>query len=171
MPPLLTRIPYAVCVNFWICQNISLFKAHREGVITRTSSYCLSLFSVCVISFQFSSVLISFPIQFQLLHQGSPVDRDIQDANQKARKLMLKLISTDAIPKSLFITDIETDFEPIAVGGFGRVFRGEYKGQKVALKLLDKGHRRKVGSSTFLSSQLLTCLARVHSPKTFVGKR
>ena len=129
-------------------------------------------FILCVRYFvSFSSVLISFPIQFQLLHQGRPVDRDIKDANQKARKLMLKLISTDAIPKSLFITDIETDFEPIAVGGFGRVFRGEYKGQKVALKLLDKGHRRKVGSSTFLSSQLLTCLARVHSPKTFVGKR
>jgi len=64
---------------------------------------------------------------------------------------MLKLISTDAIPESLFITDIDTDFEPIAVGGFGRVFRGEYNGQTVALKMLDKGHRRKVGLSSFLS--------------------
>ena len=65
---------------------------------------------------------------------------------------MLKLISTDAIPKSLFITDVETDLEPIAVGGFGRVFRGEHKGQKVALKMLDKCHRGKVRSSSILSS-------------------
>ncbi len=94
--------------------------------------------------------LDSFPIQ--LLHQGSLMHCDVQVANQKARKLMLKLISANTIPKSLFITDVETDFEPIAVGGFGRVFRGEYRGQKVALKMLDKGHRRKVRSSSILSS-------------------
>ena len=105
---------------------------------------------MCVVLFQLSSFLISFPIQ--LLHQSSLMHCDVQDANQKARKLMLKLVSTDTIPKSLFITDVETDFEPIAVGGFGRVFRGEFKGQKVAIKMLDKGHRRKVASSSFLSS-------------------
>ena len=105
---------------------------------------------MCVVSFQFSFVFILFFIQ--LLRQGSLIHCDIQDANRKARKLMLKLISADAIPKSLFITDVKTDFDPIAVGGFGRVFRGKYNGQKVALKLLDKGHRKKVGSSTFLSS-------------------
>ena len=65
---------------------------------------------------------------------------------------MLKLISTDAIPESLFITDVETDFDPVGIGGFGRVFGGEYNGQKVALKMLDKGRRRKVSKSFFLSS-------------------
>ena len=55
------------------------------------------LFSVCVVSFQCSSVLISFPIQ--LLHQDSLMHCDVQDTNQMVRKLMLKLISTNTIPK------------------------------------------------------------------------
>ncbi len=57
--------------------------------------------------------LDSFPIQ--LLHQGSLMHCDVQVANQKARKLMLKL--------NPFLTEV------------------------------------------------LTCFDRVHSPKTFVGKR
>ena len=57
---------------------------------------------------------------------------------------MFKLITdTNVVPKSLFITDVKIDTELGAtnVGGVGRVFRGEHKGQLVALKLLNKGHK------------------------------
>ncbi|KAF8328317.1 kinase-like domain-containing protein [Amanita rubescens] len=55
--------------------------------------------------------------------------------------LMLKLITVKhVIPSSLFITQIkaETDLGAIAAGGFGSVFTGDYKGQLVALKVLNK---------------------------------
>ncbi|KAF8322438.1 kinase-like domain-containing protein [Amanita rubescens] len=45
------------------------------------------------------------------------------------------------MPKSLFIAGVKTDFDPIGIGGFGRVFKGKYKGKQVALKIVDRGHR------------------------------
>ena len=63
---------------------------------------------------------------------------------------MFELITeTNVIPKSLYVTDVKIDTEPGAtnIGGVGRVFRGEHKGQVVALKLLDKGHNRDVSVS------------------------
>ena len=45
----------------------------------------------------------------------------------------------NTIPKSMFITDVNTHLDPIAAGGFGRVFKGEYKGLQVALKVVDRG--------------------------------
>ena len=64
---------------------------------------------------------------------------------------MFKLISmTDMLPRSLFITDI-TILDAIGMGGFGRVFKGEWHGgQHVALKVVDKSHKS-VCTSTFLS--------------------
>ena len=64
---------------------------------------------------------------------------------------MFKLISmTDVLPRSLFITDITT-LDVIGVGGFGRVFKGEWhEGQHVALKVVDKSHKS-VCTSAFLS--------------------
>ena len=57
---------------------------------------------------------------------------------------MFELVSKmpNIIPKSLFLTDVETDTKltGIAIGGYGRVFRGAYKGLPVALKVVDKGH-------------------------------
>ena len=41
----------------------------------------------------------------------------------------------------LFITDIEIEPQAIAVGGFGRVFKGKYGGQLVALKMLYQSRR------------------------------
>jgi hypothetical protein len=55
---------------------------------------------------------------------------------------MLKLVSkTNIFPRPLFITEIEKDPQAIAVGGFGRVFKGKYGGQLVAMKMLyHSGH-------------------------------
>ena len=51
------------------------------------------------------------------------------------------------IPKSLFMVDVKTEtMTGIAIGGFGRVFKGIYKGSPVALKVVDKGHTN-VGTS------------------------
>ena len=56
---------------------------------------------------------------------------------------MFHLISeSNLIPQSLFITGvtIETHLGSIGRGGFGRVFRGKYKKQLVAVKVVEKGH-------------------------------
>lgn len=58
---------------------------------------------------------------------------------------MLKLLSTiTVIPKFLFITDVKTvpHHGAIGIGGFGHVFPGEYKGQQVALKMMENRHVR-----------------------------
>ena len=79
--------------------------------------------------------------------------------------MLSKLMSTTTVfPKSLFISDIKA--EPhlglIGVGGFGRVFRGEYKGQQVALKTLYTGHRNDVRAITeFFVLTILIGLERI----------
>jgi hypothetical protein len=70
---------------------------------------------------------------------------------------MFKLISiANVIPKSLFIVDVKTEpnlgASVISMGGFGRVFRGEHKGQQVALKVVDKGLHHVSALSNFLFS-------------------
>ena len=50
---------------------------------------------------------------------------------------MIKLVSkTNVLPRHLFITDLEIEPQAVAVGGFGRVFKGKCGGQPVALKML-----------------------------------
>ena len=54
---------------------------------------------------------------------------------------MFKLINrTEVSLKFLSITDvkIESYHDTVGMGGFGRVYKGEHKGQQVALKVLDK---------------------------------
>lgn len=68
---------------------------------------------------------------------------------------MFKLMSkNDVLPKSLSIRDVkfDTQFNVIAMKGFGRVFKGEYEGKEVALKELNKG-RNNVGISPFFPLQ------------------
>lgn len=75
-----------------------------------------------------------------LLREGrlSNLDTTV-DINRRARRFMLKIITkTPVIPDSLIVTGIsvpaERDF--IGRGGFGYVFRGELRGDTVALKVL-----------------------------------
>ena len=62
---------------------------------------------------------------------------------------MFKLISDkDVLPKSLFIIGVRTNVDltssAMGGGGFGNVYKGEYRKQPVALKVLFKG-QKKVG--------------------------
>jgi hypothetical protein len=111
--------------------------AASEMSTSETKSLLDSLLNVCIYFLARSCVIHSF----QLARNDTLPNSDTQDTNRKARKLMLKLVSTDVMPKSVFITGVKTNFDPIKVGGFGRVFKGKYKGREVALKIVDKGHR------------------------------
>ena len=90
--------------------------------------------------------LIDIDICFiQLLLNGHLSKSGIPDANRRARRLIFKLTSTtNVIPNSLYITGVKTemDFGAVGMGGFASVFRGEYGGRLVALKLLNKVYHR-----------------------------
>ena len=73
----------------------------------------------------------------------------------------------NVMPGSLFITDVKTSVD-ITIGGFGRIFKGEHKGQPVAMKLLST--RKSVSSLLFLPFIVLICSTRVPSGHTAVGK-
>ena len=63
------------------------------------------------------------------------------DTNRRARRLMSKIISKSPVmPRSLFLTGITmpSDRNLIGGGGFGLVFKGEYEGKAIALKVLYK---------------------------------
>ena len=62
------------------------------------------------------------------------------DIDRRARRFMLKIIKkAPVLPKSLNVTGIRIPAQHyISRGGFGQVFKGELRGEVVALKLLYK---------------------------------
>ena len=92
--------------------------------------------------------LVNFILDMLLNHrissQGSTTTGHIM---QRARRFMLKIISkTPIIPPSLIVTGISipVDCDYIGCGGFGRVFKGERRGEVVALKVLFKSDNQVV---------------------------
>ena len=87
---------------------------------------------------------------------------------------MFKLVSkTDVMPRSLFITDVEKDSQAIAVGGFGKIFKGKCGGQLVALEMLYHGHHRDPGVRGFLQClqfPILICSQRIQPKRNFIQK-
>ena len=74
----------------------------------------------------------------------------LSDANWRARRLMVKIITkTPVIPTSLIVTGVtmpaKRDY--IGSGGFGRVYKGELGGTTVALKVLYKANNTVVSPS------------------------
>ncbi|KAF8626480.1 hypothetical protein AX17_006536 [Amanita inopinata Kibby_2008] len=73
-----------------------------------------------------------------LLDNGLLVKTDLQDANRRARRFMIKLVTkTNATPKSLYLTDVVIENQsPVDDGGFSNVYAAHYRGIRVAVKRL-----------------------------------
>ena len=74
----------------------------------------------------------------------------LSDANWRARRLMIKIVTkTPVIPTSLIVAGVtmpaERDY--IGSGGYGHVYKGELGGKTVALKVLHKANNSVVGLS------------------------
>ncbi|KAF8328471.1 kinase-like domain-containing protein [Amanita rubescens] len=80
-------------------------------------------------------------LMLHLLCSGQLACVDVPDANRRARRLMLKMITkTPLTPSTLFVKGIsaKVDYDYLDRGGFGFVFKSELGGTAVALKLLYK---------------------------------
>ena len=93
-------------------------------------------------------------LMLNLLYCGRLSCSEVPDANRRARRLMLKIITKmPVIPSSLFVTGVNSrvDHNYIGRGGFGFVFKGELEGTSVALKSLHKTrHDNASHSDTFV---------------------
>ena len=88
---------------------------------------------------------------------------------------MFKLITTThVIPRSLYITEViaDIDLRALAIGGFGSVFKGEFAGQLVALKVLNTVRHQEVSRHHLQlpNAKTLIRLQRVRSKAIFVKK-
>jgi hypothetical protein len=86
-----------------------------------------------------AELLLDFVLH--LLCCGQLSCSEVPDANRRARRLMLKLITKmPVMPSSLFVKGLnaKVNYDFIGRGGFGFVFKGELEGTPVALKLIYK---------------------------------
>ena len=85
---------------------------------------------------------------------------------------MIRLVSkTNVLPRHLFITDLEIEPQAIAVGGFGKVFKGKCGGQPVALKMLYQSRRPGVRGFSSPNFLMVICSQRIQSRKISTQKR
>ncbi|KAF8331203.1 kinase-like domain-containing protein [Amanita rubescens] len=90
------------------------------------------------------------------LCNDSLVNLGVSDANQKARTLILKLITmTNVIPRSLFIVQVESEigFGAISIGS---VLKGKYRGRPVTLKVLSTGRYQESSRQIDLCKEAVT---------------
>ena len=84
---------------------------------------------------------------------------------------MIKLVSkTNVLPRHLFITDLEIEPQAVAVGGFGRVFKGKCGGQPVALKMLYQSRRPGVRGFSSPNFLMVIFSQRIQSRKISMQK-
>ena len=78
------------------------------------------------------------------------------DIKRRGRRFMLKVIQkTPVLPESLNVTGIRIPAQHyIGRGGFGQVFKGELRGEIVALKLLYKADNN-IASSSYRSQVVI----------------
>ena len=80
------------------------------------------------------------------LFQNLDLDQTV-NIKRRARRFMLKVVTKmPVMPESLFVTGIRipAQHDYIGHGGFGHVFKGELKGDTVALKVLYKADNNSV---------------------------
>ena len=62
---------------------------------------------------------------------------------------MSKLCKTGVLPKSLFLSKVELSRDTVGTGGYGSVFKGQYEGKLVALKVLYRARHKEVSGLPF----------------------
>ena len=95
-------------------------------------------------------------LMLDLLCSGRLSYLEVPDANRRARRLMLKIITTMPVtPSSLFVKGINSKVDYIGRGGFGHVLKGELEGTPVALKLLYKTRHNNASHTVTLSVDII----------------